>query len=151
MHFFITSDFDISFLKSTEFRIDLYHLLENHFHGKDYGRDVQGISLILYGFKESSIKWDRFKIRKPRMNKVFPRYNSEAELIELEHVFCCEYLISKEKCKILAESDDPSIGKEILISSVMDSLNLLDQLPKRISDFDKISFESDVKDFLKKR
>lgn len=151
MEFAITKELDIkSYEKSTliqEVSDDLGSYLKN----RNYGDDI-GVFLIGFvGVKTKPGYEDWYKERKPRYVDYKQSKNRLTGLV-METIKEYSYDIKFDNelyDKFVNSSDEDS--KKLLVEKILESFLHLDKLPKKVKDFDKEKFKTDVEKFFREQ
>jgi len=151
MEFAITKELDIkSYEKSTliqEVSDDLGSYLKN----RNYGDDI-GVFLIGFvGVKTKPGYEDWYKERKPRYVDYKQIKNRLTGLV-METIKEYSYDIKFDNelyDKFVNSSDEDS--KKLLVEKILESFLHLDKLPKKVKDFDKEKFKTDVEKFFREQ
>ena len=123
--------------------------LSEYFNEKEYGNDVQNISLKLTIVNPPKGFEHLFKILPPKYIADKMIKNSYTnQMINFKHHFFCSITIIGDEflaLKSLSEED----FKKFLTRKIVESLMAIDKLPKKVKNFDKERFKTDMQNFLK--
>jgi len=123
--------------------------LSEYFNEKEYGNDVQNISLKLTIVNPPKGFEHLFKILPPKYIADKMIKNSYTnQMINFKHHFFCSLTIIGDEflaLKSLSEED----FKKFLTRKIVESLMAIDKLPKKVKNFDKERFKTDMQNFLK--
>lgn len=151
MEFAITKELDIkSYEKSTliqEVSDDLGSYLKN----RNYGDDIEVFLIGFVGVKTKPGYEDWYKERKPRYVDYKQSKNRLTGLV-METIKEYSYDIKFDNelyDKFVNSSDEDS--KKLLVEKILESFEHLDKLPKKVKDFDKEKFKTDVEEFFREQ
>lgn len=147
MNFGISQEIDVEAEEKSSVIIFLSHKLKGYLSDRDYGQDVQNIFIgcICVKPREGYEEW--FKIRKPRYKAIDKIKLLDGNTVELIGVY--GYDIKLNFNEFVAATETKS--RKILAQEILNSLSNLDALPKKVKDFDKEKFKSDMKTFFKEQ
>lgn len=127
-------------------------IVQSYFKDKSYGTDVYTISIgiIMVRMEPGYEAW--YKPRKPRYIKykeIIPRkeWSNIREKIIIEKELCLETRLSNDVYDQLCNASEEDSWR-IFANELLKALRLLDELPKKIKDFNKEQFKDDAKRFL---
>lgn len=120
---------------------DLSDSLKFYFEEKDYGKDLKEHLINIICVKQEFDFF--FKIRKPKYHKILNTVEHGVS-IKSEKTFSYDIKFSHED--FIRESG----GMSLVATKIIESLDLLDELPKTVKDFDKEQYKLDVTTFLEK-
>ena len=126
--------------------------LEEHFVTLNYGPDVEEI-VIAFALLETRPGFDGYKPRRPNYTeygewKTFGPDGPKDR--EIKKRFFIDRRIDGDMFDIFIDADEKQ-AHCILASEILKSLELLDKLPKRLKQFDKERFISDVSDYFQRQ
>jgi hypothetical protein len=123
---------------------DLSNKMSEYFWDKSYGEDVIeifiGIICVAPEFEWFSV------VRKPKYT-TYRKYNRNGVEIIVDRNFCFDVKIDFNRFKDQFDNENC----KMLASEILESLSILDKLPKKVKDFDKERFRADMKFLLKKQ
>ncbi len=145
MKFGIVVEASVGLEDKTSLIHSLSRKLFEYFSDKDYGNDIKE---ILVGIISVAPEFEWFsKIRKPKY-QFYRKYTSRdgTGIIE-DKLFSFDLKIDYETFK--NQSDDQN--EKMLAAEILGSLSNLDNLPKKVKEFDKERFKEDMKLFFIER
>ncbi|AWM13819.1 hypothetical protein DI487_08045 [Flavobacterium sediminis] len=119
---------------------DLFRELSFFLNNKTYGKDLNEIIL---GIICVSSEFEKFYPNKKPKYTDFKEYVTDGIKVVEDKLFTYTLKYDYEDLKELSEQEN----KELLANKILESLDNLDQLPKKIKDFDKEKFKTDLKQF----
>lgn len=145
MKFNITQEIDIEASKKSNLITFLSESLGIFLFDADYGSDIQYffIGCICVMTRPSYEDW--FKIRKPRYQTINKIKLLDGSLKEQKGVFTYDIKLNFDDFVFASDKD----SNRILALEILKSLSNLDALPKKVKDFDKTRFKSDIEQFFK--
>lgn len=141
----IDSSFAFKFDDINNMSIDL----ENYFRNKDYGTDVKEIFIGLICIETSSDVNHLFKVRKPKyidFKKIVSRLTGQEIVIQKN--FSYDLKLDYRTLDDFKQSNQKD-GLKILALELINSLENLNFLSKKVKSFERIKFENDFKAFFK--
>ncbi len=123
--------------------------LESVFIDRSYGKDIENISIVIILIRHipGYEAWD-----KPRRPKYIEHYESVSYLTgepvrwEWNKRFVIEIRFNNDVYDEFLKADDEQ-SKRIIARETLKALELLDKVPKRLKDFDKERFRTDVANY----
>lgn len=150
MNFGISLEIDIEAKSKSSLIINLSEDLKTFFSEKHYGEGVLNffIGCICIKTKPGYEEW--YKIRKPRYKAltIIKDVGQVGNNVEIKNSFSIDIKIDNGLYDTFISSLDVESSR-ILASEILKSLSYLDALPKKIKDFDKERFKSDMEKFFK--
>ncbi|WP_417266376.1 Imm44 family immunity protein [Brumimicrobium sp.] len=145
MNFKISQEIDLEAKEKSLIILFLSDKLSEYLNKRDYGRGVQNffIGCICVKPREGYEEW--FKIRKPKYKELVKIKLLDNSIKELKGVFSYDINLNFD---VFVNNTDIE-NKKLLASEILNSLSNLDNLPKRVKDFDKEKFKSDLEFFFK--
>ena len=148
MEFNISITIDEKAKHKSHLIIDLSESLKSYFQDKNYGEDIKDyiIGCICTLPPEGFEKFN--KPKKPTYvdYKITKNIYTGEEHI-MNKLFINEFNFNPEEYEeFISVSDEES--KKILENKIIESLGNLDKLPKKVKDFDKVRFKTDLLTFL---
>jgi len=142
MDFSLTQESNLEGDKNIQF-IELSNNLKDYFSNKNYGTEL---NLFLIGVICVKPEFESFfKVRKPRYKAVDRIKLLDGNVTELTGVYGYDIKLNFEEFVSATETE----SKKILAQEILNSLSNLDKLPKKVKDFDKERFKSDMEQFFK--
>jgi len=142
MKFGITQETNLSVDKVNSVN-ELSSAMKDNFRSLSYGKDV---NQILIGVICVKPEFDFFyKVRKLKYSTEESFENDLGEIIKVTNSVSYDIKLDYEFC------DQQSDIQETIAKAIFDSLSTLDNLPKKVKDFDTERFKSDLKSFFKER
>ena len=130
--------------------IALSEALKEYFQDKNYGEDIKDyiIGCICILPPEGFEKFN--KPKKPTyVDYKITKYIYTGEEHIMNKLFINRFNFNPDEYEeFISASDEES--KKILENKIVESLENLDKLPKKVKDFDKVKFKTDLLAFLKK-
>lgn len=122
--------------------------IENYFLDKEYGPDIKDIAIgvIILNPLQPGFE-DFFKVRKPKYTRGPKVLNYDGILFTLEKTL--EYDIKPDIESFKKASDNEA--RKILAEAILQSLNQLDDMKKKLKNFDFERFQFDLEQFFKER
>ena len=116
---------------------------------KDYGKDVKTYTIKLNCINPPKDFEHLFKLLPPKYidKKISKNIHTGEEQEFKKHFFCSINLIGDYYDEFLNGTDEES--KKLLAGKIFESFEHLDRLPKKVKDFDKGKFKTDVEQFFK--
>jgi len=145
MEFGITQEIDVEAERKSNLITALSNLLKSFFVRKGYGIDIEHFFIGVICIKDRPGYEDWFKVRKPRYKAIQKTKQFDGQIKESHGVYSYDIKLDFEQ--FVTSSDAAS--QQLLISEILKSLTHLDNLPKKIKDFDKEQFKHDLSSFLK--
>lgn len=135
----------LSVVESLSYEINL------EFKNKFYGGSIDNFVLICILIKTKPGYEDWYIPRKPKYidYKLYKNKLTGQEL-EIKNQYTIEFKIDYELYDEFAKSTDEN-SKKVLAKKILESLNHLEKLPKKINDFDKESFRKDLSIFFEEK
>ena len=123
--------------------------LESVFIDRSYGKDIENISIVIILIRHipGYEAWD-----KPRRPKYIEHYESVSYITgepvrwEWNKRFVIEIRFNNDVYDEFLKADDEQ-SKRIIARETLKALELLDKVPKRLKDFDKERFRTDVANY----
>jgi hypothetical protein len=115
--------------------------LSTFFSNKSYGEDVTGIIIGVCCMAEEFENF--YKKRKPKFTE-YKEIRVVNTVIKVIKTFEYELWLNYKKYQALPDGEK----KKYFAMKVLDSLDSLDALPKKIKDFDKATFKTDAINFI---
>lgn len=145
MNFGISQEIDVEAQEKSSVIIFLSDKLKGYLSDRDYGQDVQNIFIgcICVKPREGYEEW--FKIRKPRYKAIDKIKLLDGNTVELIGVYGYDIKLNFDEFVSATETE----SRKILAQEILNSLSNLDALPKKVKDFDKEKFKSDMEQFLR--
>lgn len=145
MNFGISQEIDVEAQEKSSVIIFLSDKLKGYLSDRDYGQDVQNIFIgcICVKPREGYEEW--FKIRKPRYKAIDKIKLLDGNTVELIGVYGYDIKLDFDVFVSATETE----SRKILAQEILNSLSNLDALPKKVKDFDKEKFKSDMEQFLR--
>ena len=112
-----------------------------------YGQSIQNFFIGCICVKQRPGYEDWFKIRKPKYKDVDKIRLLDGSLKESYGVFSYDIKLNFETFINTTEEE----SKRLLASEILTSLPNLDALPKKVKDFDKERFRTDIEQFFKEQ
>jgi len=126
---------------------DLFHNIDEFLKTRFYGDSICKYSIIIYVVNPPSGYEHLFKDFKPKYVEYKLLTNKlTGEPLEIIKKFNYSIRIDGELYDKFSNSTDNEC-KRILIKEILNSFSNLDKLPKKVKDFDKKKFVSDVENF----
>jgi len=145
MVFEITQEIDAEAESKSVLINSLSGLLKSYFSNKEYGKDIEHyfIGIICVRYRPGYEDW--FRIRKPKYKAVDKIKMPDGKYLQLHGVYSYDIKLDFERFVNSSEKE----SKKLLASEILNSLSYLDALPKKVKDFDKERFKSDMEQFFK--
>lgn len=125
--------------------VDFSDAMKMYFKDKSYGNDIKSYTIgIVCVSPEFEIF---FKAKKPRYTRGKKETVEEGILFTLEDSFEYDIKIDFETFK---NADEYEMQK-ILATEILKSLFVLDDMSKKINDFDSVNFKNDLEQYFKKK
>jgi len=115
---------------------------------KDYGNGLESLRLIFILIKTKKGYEEWFRTRKPKFTEHNILETFSGEKIEIIKEFAIESRIDNDSYDNFLMATETE-SRKILAQEILNSLSNLDALPKKVKDFDKEKFKSDVEQFFK--
>lgn len=123
--------------------------IEPSFLDRSYGKDIENISIVIILIRHipGYEAWD-----KPRRPKYIEHYESVSYITgepvrwEWNKRFVIEIRFNNDVYDEFLKADDEQ-SKRIIARETLKALELLDKVPKRLKDFDKERFRTDVANY----
>lgn len=151
MKFSIVQKIDQRFLSLTTFINSLSNEISFFLSEKDYGSHVKEIVVGLNCVQPPQGYEHLFKLKKPFYvdNKsIINKYTGE--VILLEKYFFYDFKVSDILLAKFETVSDFEKNK-IIVKELIESFDLINNLPKKVKDFDLAKFKNDLEDYLKER
>lgn len=147
MHVGMTMVSDQEVVHKTDVIIDLIEPIDSYFITRNYGQDLQQIAIGFICVMSHKGYEGWYKVRRPRYTEIGYISLSDASLKEVKGSFSWEIKLDFDTIlhNTYAENE------KLLAFEVMKSLCYLDNLSKKVKDFDKERFASDMKEFFRGR
>ncbi len=145
MNFGITQEIDAEASAKSNIIISFSESLEDFLANKDYGNDIRNFFIGCICVMERPGYEDWFKVRKPRYQTISKVKLLDGSIREQNGVFT--YDIKLDFDMFVSATEEES--KRILALEILNSLSNLDALPKKVKNFDKERFKSDIEAFFK--
>jgi hypothetical protein len=125
-------------------------LLNDFLQAHDYGDGIRNynVGVICIKTRPGYEKW--YKIRKPRLAEYETFKKFDGTILEFKNAFYNDIKIDGEEFDYFVICSNLE-AKKLLAKKIVESFINLDTLPKKVKDFDKARFLSDVKFFLKEQ
>ena len=150
MEFNISITIDEKAKHKSHLIIALSEALKEYFQDKNYGEDIKDyiIGCICILPPEGFEKFN--KPKKPiYIDDKTTKNRFTGEELRMHKLFINEFNFNADEYEeFISVSDEES--KKILENKIIESLENLDKLPKKVKDFDKVRFKNDLLTFLKK-
>ncbi|WP_312555286.1 hypothetical protein [Empedobacter brevis] len=149
MEFGITQELDTGTNKKSNLIQDISDNLESFLKNKNYGEDVETFLIGFVGVKTKPGYEEWYKERKPKYID-YRLTKSRLTGLPLETIKQYSYDI-KFDYELYDEfvNGTEEESSKLLARKILESFSHLDKLPKKIKDFDKDKFKSDVEEFFK--
>jgi hypothetical protein len=142
MDFSLTQESNLEGDKNIQL-IEFSNSLKEYFISKSYGEDLNYFVIGIICVKPEFETF--FKVRKPRY-KAFDKINLlDGNTAELIGVYGYDIKLNFDEFVSATETE----SRKILAQEILNSLSNLEALPKKVKDFDKEKFKSDMKQFFK--
>lgn len=145
MNFKISQEIDLEAKEKSLIILFLSDKLSEYLNKRDYGRGVQNFFIGCICVKPRGGYEEWFKIRKPKYKELVKIKLLDNSIKELKGVFSYDINLNFD---VFVNNTDIE-NKKLLASEILNSLFNLDNLPKRVKDFDKEKFKSDLEFFFK--
>ncbi|MPS72603.1 MAG: hypothetical protein E2590_05550 [Chryseobacterium sp.] len=131
--------------------ISLENDLNNYLNHKNYGKDIQTVTIKLNCANPPKGFEHLFKLLPPKYIdfKVSKNIHTGEQQEFNKHFFCSINIIGNDYDNFVSSSDEES--KKLLVRKILESFEHLDKLPKKVKDFDKEKFKFDVEQFFKEQ
>ena len=145
MNFGISQEIDVDAQEKSSLIIFLSDTLKEYLSKRDYGQDVQNIFIgcICVKPREGFEEW--FKIRKPKYKEIEKIKLLDNSIKEFKGTFSYDIKLNFDEFVSATETE----SRRILAQEILNSLSNLDALPKKVKDFDKEKFKSDIEQLFK--
>ncbi|MFV0530969.1 MAG: Imm44 family immunity protein [Flavobacteriales bacterium] len=145
MNFGITQEIDVEAQEKSSVIIFLSDTLKDYLSKRDYGQDVQNIFIgcICVKPREGYQEW--FKIRKPKYKEIEKIKLLDNSIKEFKGAFSYDIKLNFD---VFVKNTDVE-NKKLLATEILNSLSNLEALPKKVKDFDKERFKTDMEAFFK--
>ena len=140
MHFGISLELDSEVEKKISIIRSISRSLFEYFQMRDYGQDLQNITIGIICVLERKGFEDWFKVRKPKYREFEKTRGLDKSSIIVEPTFTYDI---KLNAAYILKHDDTEIRK-YFVSEIINSLSNLDYLPRKVKDFDKERFKIDL-------
>jgi hypothetical protein len=129
---------------------ELSNQLNNYFANYNYDSDVKKVDIgfLLVLERPGYEVW--YKPKKPKYVEYQNKTNLAGEEIIIEKTFSYEIRFSDEQLYKFTGGDD-SLSKKVMAIEILKSLSKLDEMPKKVKNFDKAKFKSDIEQFFKEQ
>ncbi|WP_294201001.1 hypothetical protein [uncultured Chryseobacterium sp.] len=126
-------------------------LLYDYFLNTNYGDDIKEFRFLCIIVRTKPGYEDWYKARKPKYveNKTLENFITK-ETIKINNQLTIEFKIDYKEYDDFIDSTDEE-SKRILAKKILESLEDLDKLPKKVKDFDKERFKEDMEHFFKEQ
>ncbi len=123
----------------------------NYLKNRNYGEDVKYYTIKLSCVNPPQGFEHLFKLLPPKYIdlKVSKNVHTGEEQRFEKHFFCSINIIGNLYDEFVNSSDENS--KKLLVEKIVESFEHLDKLPKKVKDFDKERFTTDVEEFFRKQ
>lgn len=145
MNFGITQEIDVQAGTKSDIVISLSESLGDFLSDIDYGNDIQNFFIGCICVMKRPGYEDWFKVRKPRYQAISKVKLLDGSVKQQKGVFTYDIKLDFEA--FVSATDEES--KRILALEILKSLSNLDALPKKVKDFDKEQFKTDIEQFFK--
>ncbi len=129
------------------FIISLSNELDSFFAEKNYGEDVKEIIIGIICVSKDFESF--FNLRKPRYIRDKKVVKSKDTKQEYEVEKCLEYDIKLDYRSVIIASDAEIV--KIISNEILNSLNIIDTMKKKIKDFDTKKFREDFELFFREK
>lgn len=148
MEFGITQELDTGTNKKSNLIQEISDNLESFLKNKNYGKDVETFLIGFVGIRTKPGYEEWYKERKPKYidYKVIKSFTNQP--IEIRKKYGYDIKFDYELYDEFVNGTEEESSK-LLARKILDSFSHLDKLPKKIKDFDKEKFKSDVEEFFK--
>lgn len=151
MEFKITLEIDSTAQHKSSFINSLSQEINAFFEGKSYGEDIKHffIGCICVKTKEGYEDW--FKIRKPKYTD-YKKIKNRLTGVEMEIIktFECDFKIDDILYDSFISSNEEE-SKKIIANEIIKAFENSIEFPKKVKDFDKEKFKSDLKFFFNEK
>lgn len=125
--------------------IELSNSLKDYFREKNYGDELNHFLIGIICVKGEFESF--FTVRKPKYKAVDRIKLFDGNTTELIGVYRYDIKLNFEEFISTTETE----GRKVLAREILNSLSNLDAIPKKVKDFDKEKFKSDMETFFKER
>lgn len=151
MRFRITVEIDVESEHKSKIIRELSDDLETFFSSKNYGEDIQNYLLGCICIRTKKGYEDWYKIRKPKYTDYKKTKNKlTGEDYEIIKTYENDFKLDNEIYEEFVSSTDEE-SKKILAHEILNSLSNLNSLPKKVNNFDRERFKTDLKTFFKEQ
>lgn len=125
--------------------------IAKYLKSKDYGKDIQSYTVKLNCVNPPKGFEHLFKLLPPKYIdlKVSKNIHTGKEQEFKKHFFCSINITGDYYNEFVNSSDEES--KKLLARKILESFEHLDKLSKKVKDFDKEKFKSDVEEFFREQ
>jgi hypothetical protein len=119
--------------------IEISNILQHYFAPKNYGSDIEHFLIGVISVKTEFEQY--FNVRKPKYKELEKIKLLDDSIKELKRIFTYDIKLNFDE--IVSVTDEES--KRLLVQEIIKSLSNLDALPKKVKDFDRDNFKTDLK------
>ncbi len=148
MKFGITTEVDQTASKQLICINRISEELKLFFSGKEYGSDLQELFISLICIKPLKELESFFKVKKPRYIDYKQSKNPfTGETVTINKYFNYDIKLNEEQYEEFINFPEQKC-RHFLAALIIESLKNLNDLPKKVKDFDKTAFEADLTNYL---
>jgi hypothetical protein len=142
MDFSLTQESNLEGDKNIQL-IEFSNSLKEYFIIKSYGEDLNHFVIGIICVKPEFETF--FKVRKPRYKAIDKIKLLDGNTVELIGVYGYDIKLNFNEFVSATETE----SRKILAQEILNSLSNLEDLPKKVKDFDKERFKEDIEQFFK--
>ncbi|TLX23342.1 hypothetical protein FE904_22370 [Chryseobacterium indologenes] len=151
MNFAIVQHTDTNSNEKSDIVQNISNNLEELLKNKSYGSDIETFLIGFLCVKTKSGYEDWYKENKPKYIDYKKTKNRlTGEVMEIVKKYGYDIKFDYELYDEFVNASDED-SKSIFVKKLLESFSHLDKLPKKVQDFDKERFKTDVEDFFKEK